>query len=144
MSRNVNINFDVYNQIRAKLEEAQHTSVVVGILGQTDSEVLQRAIYTEFGTRHMPSWRWLQKSVNRMKPDYKRIVGTVLIKLLNNQRPNYNAVGIWATGRVKDTIGRIRTPRLTAETIAIKGSSKPLINTGQMRNAVSFEIRRST
>jgi hypothetical protein len=142
LSNNVRINLDTYNQIRSKVEQLQHTSVVVGILGNTDSEILQRAIYTELGTSKMPSWGWLRKSVVKMKPQYKLMATQVFESVINNRTPNYESVGVWAAGRVKETIGIIRSPKLSEATIAEKGSSKPLIDSGQMRNSVSFEIRR--
>lgn len=140
-NRNVDIDFTVLNQIQSKLETAQNTSIVVGLIGNIDSEILMRGVYTEFGTNKFQGWRWLQKSVNYMKKDYSRIVANVIVQLLNNQNPNYNGIGLWASGKTKEMIGRIRSPKLSALTIQMKGSSKPLIDSGQMRNSVSYEIR---
>jgi phage gpG-like protein len=140
---NVDINLDIYNQINRKLQQLQNTSIVVGVLGNSDSEILKRAVFTEFGTNKMPAWRWLYKSLNKMRPDYPRIVGQILSNVLANREINLNPIGIWSVGKVKEMIGIITTPRLSYSTIAMKGSSKPLINTGQMRNSISFEIRNN-
>lgn len=139
---NVRINLTQLNQIQNKLREAQNKVVVVGLIGQTDSEIIKRGIYTEFGTSKMVGWHWLRRSVQTMKPKYKNLVGRIIAQLLQNRPVNYNLIGIWAQGEVKKKIGTITTPALKPSTIQAKGSSKPLIDTGQMRNSISFEIRR--
>ena len=41
---------------------------------------------------------------------------------------------------IQQSIRQLRTPPNSPLTIAMKGSSNPLINTGKLRNSVDFEI----
>ena len=51
------------------------------------------------------------------------------------------AMGELAASLVQQSITRLRKPPLSAKTIAVKGSSNPLIDTGFMRSVVAWEIR---
>ncbi len=48
--------------------------------------------------------------------------------------------GVMVQAFIKSKINAITDPRNAPSTIAEKGSSKPLIDTGQMRNSVNFEV----
>jgi hypothetical protein len=56
-------------------------------------------------------------------------MGTVLAKL-----------GIVAQGDIQGEITSLMTPPNSPVTIALKGSSKPLIDTGEMRGAVTWKV----
>lgn len=48
--------------------------------------------------------------------------------------------GIFMQGKIQDEITDLETPPNAPSTIAIKGSSNPLIDTGLMRRSVSFQV----
>lgn len=50
--------------------------------------------------------------------------------------------GILADNDMKRSLTDLSSPPNAPATIALKGSSNPLIDTGVMRNAISFEIKR--
>ena len=49
-------------------------------------------------------------------------------------------VGAWASAIVQDSIVRLRTPPNSPATIARKRSSNPLIDTGHMRQSVTWKV----
>ena len=51
-------------------------------------------------------------------------------------------IGAWAAGIVQDSIVRLRTPPNSPATIARKGSSNPLIDTGHMRQSVTWRVHQ--
>ena len=53
----------------------------------------------------------------------------------------YEKIGIVATNDVKDYFITGNFKALSEKTIKAKGSSKPLINTGELRNSISYEVR---
>jgi hypothetical protein len=137
----VQINDQVFRELERRLIAETRKSIVVGVIGQQGSEILQRAIYTEFGTDKMPAWRWLKRSTEKMKPQYDKIGQKVFLAILQNRTPNRDVIGLWAVGKVKDFLSQVRSPRISPITAQRKGSDKPLIDTGQMRNSISYEIR---
>ena len=53
----------------------------------------------------------------------------------------YEKIGIVATNDVKDYFITGNFKALSEKTIKAKGSSKPLIDTGELRNSISYEVR---
>ena len=53
----------------------------------------------------------------------------------------YEKIGIVATNDVKDYFITGNFKALSEKTIKAKGSSKPLLDTGELRNSISYEVR---
>ncbi|MEG1232271.1 MAG: hypothetical protein RSE18_00420 [Acinetobacter sp.] len=54
----------------------------------------------------------------------------------------YEKIGIVATNDVKDYFITGNFKALSEKTIKAKGSSKPLLDTGELRNSISYEVRQ--
>lgn len=54
----------------------------------------------------------------------------------------YEKIGIVATNDVKDYFITGNFKALSEKTIKAKGSSKPLIDSGEMRNSITYEVRQ--
>ena len=63
--------------------------------------------------------------------------------LANSTDPKlvYEKIGIVATNDVKDYFITGNFKALSEKTIKAKGSSKPLVDTGELRNSISYEVR---
>ena len=63
--------------------------------------------------------------------------------LANDTDPKlvYEKIGIVATNDVKDYFITGNFKALSEKTIKAKGSSKPLVDTGELRNSISYEVR---
>jgi hypothetical protein len=51
-----------------------------------------------------------------------------------------NQFGLWSVGRIQQRISDGIDPPLAPSTIARKGSSTPLINTGQLRSSITYRL----
>ena len=63
--------------------------------------------------------------------------------LANGTEPKlvYEKIGIVATNDVKDYFITGNFKALSEKTIKAKGSSKPLVDTGELRSSISYEVR---
>lgn len=93
----------------------------------------------QFGTETIPARPWLDKGVER---GAKRLAKHAAHCLKSGMEPRQMlaSMGNMAVGEVKDYITDLDTPPNAPSTIRQKKSSSPLIDTGAMRQAVTFEV----
>lgn len=130
------------------------TKVKVGFpAGQVSGGIIERAIWNEFGTRGgasgggsggpTPERPFMRNSVRANRGKYRDALKTSAAKILRNpdeMKPALNKLGILAQGDIQSEITALSSPPNSPVTIARKGSSKPLIDTGAMRSAVSWHL----
>ena len=147
----------------ARLVERMHNiagskpSVVVGILeGVADREtdgvtVLDKGIWNEFGTKnksggwHTPPRSFIRGTVDEKRAEAGQLLAfyvrqIVAVKL--DEETALGRFGAWFQGQIQKRIASGIDPDNAESTIARKGSSTPLINTGQLRSAITWAIRR--
>ena len=142
-----------WKAIKREVERAQRREVAVGILqGSTDSEgtsIAEYATYNEFGTQDVPSRPFMAMSfdenVAAINSDFQRQSKRLVAGEVTAEQA-LTTIGQKHAGRVQNTItGRNILPALAPSTIAAKkGSTKTLVDTGAMVNAVQIEIRGRT
>jgi hypothetical protein len=142
-----------WEAIKREVERAQRREVAVGILqGSTDSEgtsIAEYATYNEFGTGDVPSRPFMAMSfdenVAAINSDFNRQSKRLVAGEVTAEQA-LTIIGQKHAGRVQNTItGRNILPALAPSTIAAKkGSTKTLVDTGAMVNAVQIEIRGRT
>lgn len=142
-----------------KIQKALATSdrnVAVGFpKGKASQSNIQKAIWNEFGTKGgasgggwggpIPERPFLRNTMRNNKRKYADAMKTSAKKILAGETTLANTLdklGILAQGDVQKEITSLRTPPNAAVTIKLKGSSNPLIDTGAMRQAVTWERRR--
>lgn len=77
----------------------------------------------------------LQKLIRLQNKEYDKIIAgktTVYASL--------NAQGLWMQNLIQTKITTLRTPPNAPSTIKAKGSSNPLIDFGQLRDSVTYEV----
>lgn len=139
--------------MRKILQQMQITTsleVAVGVFqGQQDSDGVQIAEYgafNEFGTDTIPSRPFMatafDENVSRINSDVDNTIGRVAGGQITATQA-LNRIGQKHADRIKNTITwRNFTPRLADATIAQKkGSTKTLVDTGALVNAIHPEIR---
>ena len=90
-------------------------------------------------TINIPARPWLKPGVAAGNVEYLNIIekaaasGDALEMTLNK-------IGVVAVGHVQKYMTELRTPPNAASTIKKKGSSNPLIDSGALRQSVSYEI----
>lgn len=142
-----------WKAIKREVERAQRREVAVGILqGSNDSEgasIAEYATYNEFGTEDVPSRPFMAMSfdenVAAINSDFNRQSKRLVTGEVTAEQA-LTIIGQKHAGRVQNTItGRNILPALAPSTIAAKkGSTKTLVDTGAMANAVQIEVRGRT
>lgn len=142
-----------WKAIKRELERAKGREVAVGILqGSVDSEgasIAEYATYNEFGTEDVPSRPFMAMSfdenVAAINSDFQRQSKRLVTGEVTAEQA-LTIIGQKHAGRVQNVItGRDILPALAPSTIAAKkGSTKTLVDTGAMVNAVQIEIRGRT
>ena len=142
-----------WEAIKREVERAQRREVAVGILqGSNDSEgasIAEYATYNEFGTQDVPSRPFMAMSfdenVAAINSDFQRQSKRLVAGEVTAEQA-LTIIGMKHAGRVQNTItGRNIPPALAPSTVAAKkGSTKTLVDTGAMVNAVQIEIRGRT
>ena len=154
---NVRIDKTVWEKLRAKAKELDRMYVKVGILaskggdaphGDSEMSLIDIAATHEFGSSdgRIPERKPIRRTFN--EGDGPRRLADMCAKLAkkiitDNMDPvrALNLLGAWAAKEVKNTITESDIPPPLAEsTIAAKGSTKPLVDTGLLLNSISYEV----
>ena len=132
-----------WNQYLANLKKVNGSKVEVGLFAKVGQEVVQRAVQNEFGTRSIPARSFMRSTFNE---NVKKVVGRFENILKNANKTNIdrqlNLIGLEQTNKIKEKITNIKYPVNSPSTIARKGSDNPLIDTGEMRSKINWEVRR--
>lgn len=106
--------------------------------------VAQVAFWNEFGTKKTPPRPFMRNTVASKSPRWGNALGMAL------RRHNYDAaralddMGQGIQKQVRESITNWTDPPNSKLTRELKGKNKPLIDSGTMRNAVSYEVTDET
>lgn len=90
----------------------------------------------------IPARPWLNPGVASGNKEYLQIVETT-IKDGGTMTQALNKVGVVAVGKVQKYMTDLRTPPNAPSTIKKKGSSNPLIDSGALRQSVTYKLTTS-
>ena len=139
-----------------EMEKAKKMNVVVGITAdkasslvyESGANVLQVGTWHEFGRGNNPIRSFLRVPFDIKKKDIDKFVEEQFSDVLEGKKDTEKAlglIGLFATNISKKaftTRGYGTWAPLEPETIEEKGSSAPLIDTGILRRAINFEVRK--
>lgn len=139
---------------RSFLGPRPHTKVAVGFPESKASKSnIEKAVWNEFGTRGgssgggwggpIPERPFMRNAMRNNKSKYTRAMRASAKKILLGETAMetvLNKLGILAQGDIQSEITSLSSPPNSPVTIARKGSSKPLIDTGAMRQAVTWKL----
>ena len=149
-----------YADLRATLAKlaADKPRVVVGIRGQAGAQSYQgddgKAISLvevgavhEFGSQdgRIPERSYLRSTFDARRTDYERGLRAGLGRVVDGSSDidtEFGRLGLVVAGDVQQTIATLTDPPLAEYTIRKKGSSKPLIDTGRLKQSIDHEVRR--
>lgn len=120
--------------------------VKVGVLGKSDSELVQYAGANEFGTQdgRVPERSFIRSTMNRIGFALFKKSEDFLAQMAKNRITPEKALAImgeFVKGKIVLTIETIKEPPNAPSTvIAKKGVDNPLIDEGRMRNAIDYEV----
>ena len=133
----------------AEIEKLKEQQVFVGFqAGQVADDrgvdMAQIAMFNELGTSTAPARPFLRDSVDENEDVIRDQCGKELKKLTTGATAEtvLKRVGALGVRLVQEKIGSGSFEPNAESTIRKKGSDKPLIDTGRMRQSVNFIIRR--
>ena len=145
-----NLDDRVWQEILRRVHRADEFYVKVGIIGQDASASHGDATNAEVGTAHeygtedLPERSFLRSTFVRREGDLAKLQAQACRGILEGKIDAQRAlalIGAWAAGAVRATITRDgEFVPLKPATIARKGSSRPLVDTGQLVGSISFVV----
>lgn len=117
--------------------------------GSGGATVVDVATWNEFGVKGKDGrWRIPPRSFIRSFVDVERDAAIKMLKglmqlMLQGKLTEAQALdrfGVWAVGRIQARMSDGIPPANAKSTVQRKGSSTPLIDTGQLRSSVSYEV----
>ena len=86
----------------------------------------------------------IEANQDKLNPDFAKILGLMVAGNFEGAEKQMNATGMRAQNFVRNWFvdPRNNWPPNTPATIAMKGSDKPLIDTGQLRKSITYVIRK--
>jgi len=111
--------------------------------GLFDPGLAQIGAYNEYGTKHIPERPFIRTTSDTKRSEWDAFMTDKMNKMTEGKgtiRQALTALGADMETDIKETITKWRTPPNAPSTIKIKGTDNPLIDTGKMRDAVSFKV----
>lgn len=133
------------------LETLSTHYIQVGILGDGEKysesgiTVLGVATVHEFGTSTAPERSFLRAGFDDNKRDFERKAESLVDRVVNLDMPAMtmlDALGEYMVGVVQEYLTDLSEPPLSDATIKAKGSDNPLIDTGRLRQSITYEIKK--
>lgn len=121
--------------------------------GEVKGDIVMRAIWNHYGTRGgasgggwggpIPPRPFLLNAMRKNRNKYLEAMKKSARKILRGEvdtRTILNRLGAVAQGDVQQEIVDLKSPPNSPTTIKMKGSSNPLIDTGEMRQKVTWKV----
>lgn len=140
------INTKKWDKVKLNLKKLNNAYTAIGFFSKdTNSEgALMAAIAAvhEFGWGNSPERSfmraWFDGNKKKIEQMQNKLYNQILIGRISPET-GLKRLGEWAQGEIRQFIIELKDPPNKAVTIAAKGSSSPLIDTGQMVNTVRHE-----
>lgn len=135
-------------RLKGFITDLTNEKVVVGVTSGTNG-VRGNALIAmvhEFGSpsKGIPERSFLRSTVLEQADKYAKIIAETIPQAINggmSEHDAYSRLGTVAMNDVKMKIASGEFAPLSQKTIDRKGSSKPLIDTGALRQSITFEVR---
>lgn len=132
-----------WKEIAKQLELARKVRSVVGLHNDSvysdGTSVAQIGAWNEFGTENIPERSFFRSTIAETKSDRREVILRMLRKIYEGKATAMQAIataGEFMEQKIKAKIVSLSEPANADSTIKIKGSSNPLIDTGQMLQSV--------
>jgi hypothetical protein len=89
---------------------------------------------------NIPARPFFSNMVRTKSPTWGESLGNLLQKANYDGQKALNGLGYGISAQLQQSIEDTNSPPLSPATIAAKGVSKPLIDTGHMQNSVQYDV----
>lgn len=139
-----------FNRIPDLIKELEYLTthfVEVGIFSDSTREdgtpMLVIAYVHEFGTEFIPERSYLRagfdENQDKIQEEFEYLLGQVLDLKLSGKAA-LELIGASVTTKIQKYLVDLKIPPLKPATIKAKGSSNPLVDTGQLMNSITWKI----
>lgn len=141
-----------YKELVRRVFDLKSPKVAVGIFeadgaqehdGERGTTVLDVAVWNEFGTDTIPERSflrgWFDENIDRAREAMRRLMVQVVEGKITKSRA-LDLFGLWVQAEIQKRIAQGIPPPNAPSTIENKGSSKPLIDTGQLRSSITYGV----
>lgn len=124
---------------------AEATAAKKGHDGQDEPvTLLDVATWMEFGTDDIPERSFLRAYFDEHEAEIHARLGRLTKQVVMGKLTKAQAleqIGLYVVGEIQKRIAAGIEPENAASTIARKGSSTPLVDTGQLRQGISYRVK---
>ncbi|WP_116082106.1 hypothetical protein [Tropicimonas sp. IMCC34011] len=113
--------------------------------GTAPGDIMDIAIWNHFGTRTIPERPFLDNAMRDNRDKYRDAMRRSARKILRGETSMSTVMqllGNRAAADISNEIEELSTPANAPSTIRQKGSENPLVDSGRMRNSVTFKVDR--
>lgn len=120
---------------------------------KSEASEIQKAVWQEFGTRGgksgggwggpIPERPFMRTAISNNIDKYKAALRAGAKSMVNGTSTAEKVLGnlgVMAQRHMQKSISTWTTPALSPTTVKLKGSNKPLVQTGSMFSAVTYEV----
>ena len=147
MKSTLKVNDKLWKDIKAQFPKIDKAVVKTGIqsdAGESDGvSIAEYASFNEFGTRTIPERPFMRKTFDDNLANYNKLIERLFKGMLGGKldaKMAFSILGQQTEDDMKNTIMTGGFKENSKKTVAIKGSSRPLIDTGTMRNSIRYEV----
>lgn len=128
------------------LKELESKVIEVGIFSKSGGDMLIIANVHEFGSNknNIPERSFLRAGFDKHHKEIGDMCDRMIIRVVEGNMSvdsALNAIGAFAVSKIQEFLTEMKTPKLKQATIDAKGSSSLLIDTGRLRQSISYRIR---
>lgn len=133
-------------KIARKLDKMQvDVGFQEGATYENGISVAQVAAWNEYGTTRMPARPFIRTTFSRDRDKIQNYLSAEVKKMIEtgdiDAEATFNRIGAYSKSLVQKNIREGPWVPNAPSTIRKKGSSRPLIDTGQMRQSVQYVVR---
>jgi hypothetical protein len=130
-----------------RLKRLASTEIHIGVLSGekgADSELVMIASMNEFGVSslHIPERSFIRNSFELYRSDIEKAFKMGIQQVVKGAEPDQimGQIGEAIVGKIVDRIDAGIAPANAPSTIEQKGSSKPLIDTGRLKQSITWKV----
>lgn len=138
-----------WERIQEELKKIHGSTVKVGYPEEKAQDheggidIAALATIHEYGTEHIPARPFMSQAFDKNRTKINNLIQSEYGSILEGKSSVYDAlqkIGILGVKTIQEVFRSGGFAAIKPATIARKGSSKPLIDTGQLRQSADFEI----